>query len=247
MNNTRLYGSSGAFNDNGSKLPSHQNVPRGSPYFYGRQESLLNKIDNPTRVNGFSGYNFPSPYSNPSTNYGVGPQATNVTQEVLSAQDPDVFWEKPILREPTIDNPFMNVMPMDYGAPPLFADYNHYEKSTYPSQKELKVRDMVKNNFENGLIQNADSLLWNRLNSQRQFISQPVGTVPNNQGEFASWLYGINAAAGGVNCKMGSVFVGYGVDYTKDSLACTGNDLPQLTNHGLFGGNLMSSVYNGGN
>lgn len=256
MNNIhsrKLYGPSGAFNDNGAQLPQHQNVPKGSPFFYGRQESLLNKIDNPTKVEkpisfsgNFMGFNFPSPYQNPSLNYGIGPQAANVTQEILSAQDPNVFLEKPILREPTTDNPFMNVMPMDYDAPPLFSDYNHYEKNTYPSQKELKVREMVKNNFNKGLIQNADSLLWERLNSQRQFISQPVGSVPNNQGEFANWLYGVNAEAGGINCKQGSVFVGYGVKYTKDSLACTGFDLPQLTNHGLLNGNLMSSVYGGG-
>lgn len=250
MSNTqRLYGPSGSFGGNGAKLPKHQNVPKGSPLFYGRQESLLNKIDNPTKVNlqgNFMSYNMPSPYTNPSLNYGIGPQAANVTQEVLSAQDPSVFWQKPVLREPTIDNPFMNVMPMDYDAPPLFADYNRYEKSTYPSQKELKVRNMVKNNFEKGLIQNADSLFWERLNSQRQFVSQPVGSVPNNQNEYAQWLYGPNAAAGGVNCKQGSVFVGYGVEYTKDSLSCTGFDISTPTNKGLLNGNLMSSVYGGG-
>lgn len=244
-NQRKLYGPSGSFNDNGAKLPQHYNVPEGSPMFYGRQESLLNKLDNPTRVEkpmsfsgNFMGYNFPSPYQNPALNYGVGPQAANVTQEVLSAQDPDAFWKQPVLREPTTDNPFMNVMPMDYDAPPLYADYNRYEKSTYPSKLELKVRDSVKNNFEKGLIQNADSLLWERLNSQRQFVSQPVGSVPNNQGEFANWLYGTPG-----NCKQGSVFVGYGVEYTKDSLLCNGFNAAEPTNMGLLNGNLMSSVY----
>jgi hypothetical protein len=241
-----LYGASGSFNDNGAKLPQHQNVPKGSPFYYGKQESLLNKSDNPTRVNNFAEYNFPSPYKNPSSNYGIGPQVTNITQEVLSNQDPKSFLKSPVLREPTTDNPFMNVMPMDYDAPPLYADYNRYEKSTNPSRLEQKVRSGVKNNFEKGLIQNADSLLWQRSNSQRQFVSQPVGSVPNNQGEFANWLYGINAAAGGVNCKQGSVYQHYGVEYTKDSLSCTGFDLPQLTNHGLLDGNLMSSVYQSG-
>ncbi len=237
MSQPRLYDSNGAF-DKSNKMPSHQNVPRGSPYFYGRQESLLNKIDNPTRINNFSGYNFPSPYQNPSANYGIGPQAINITQEVLSNQDPDSFQKSPVLREPTTDNPFMNIMPMDYDAPPLYADYNRYEKSTNPSSLELKVRNGVKNNFEKGLIQNADSLLWERLNSQRQFVSQPVGSVPNSQGEFASWLYGTPG-----NCKQGSVFVGYGVEYTNDSLLCNGFNIAEPTNMGLLNGNLMSSVY----
>jgi len=241
MSQPRLYGPSGAFEQK-SRLPRHQNVPKGSRNFYGRQESLLNQLDNPTRINNFSGYNLPSPYQNPSLNYGVGPQAANLTQEVMSSQDPSSFWESPVLREPTTDNPFMNVMPMDYDAPPLFADYNHYEKSTNPSRKELMVRDGVKNNFEKGLIQNADSLLWQRLNSQRQFVSQPVGTVPNNQGEFANWLYGVPGT-----CKQGSVFVGYGVEYTKDSMLCNGFNQAEPTNHGLLNGNLMSSVFGGGN
>src|SRR6185369_13865944 len=117
---------------------------------------------------------FPSPYQNPSLNYGIGPQAANVTQEVLSAQDPDVFWKQPVLREPTRDNPLMNVMPMDYDAPPLFADYVRYENGN--SKNNMKVRELVKNKFEDGLIQNADSLFWERLNSQREFVSQPVGS-----------------------------------------------------------------------
>ncbi len=241
MSQPRLYDYTGAFSKN-NILPQHQNVPKGTPFYYGRQESLLNKMDNPTRVSGFSSYNYPSPYQNPSLNFGVGPQAANLTQEVLSAPNKNVFMESPVLREPTGDNPMMNVMPMDYDAPPLFADYNHYEKSTYPSQKELNIRNEVKNDFNKGLIQNADSKFWERLNSQRQFVSMPVGSVPNNQGEFANWLY---APAGGKVCKQGSVYVGYGVEYTDDSLICNGWNLPVMSNQGLLNGNLMSSVYRG--
>ncbi len=243
MSKTNKYGASGSFGGNGAKLPQHYNVPSGNPLFYGRQESLLNTLDNPTRVNNYMGYNMPSPYRNPITNFGIGPQAINLTQEVLSAPDKESFWKDPVLREPTVDNPFMNVMPLDYDAPPLFADYVHYEKSTYPNKKELRVRSEVKNDFEKGLIQNSDSLLWNRLNSQREFVSQPVGSVPNNQSEFANWLY---SPAQGKVCKQGSVFVGYGVEYTDDSLVCNGWNLPVMSNQGLHDGNLMSSVWGGG-
>jgi len=247
----RLYGPSGSFNDNGVKLPKHQNVPKGSPYFYGKQESLLTQesAGGGGRVNNFQAWNFPpwgSPYTNPSTNFGIGPQAVNVTQEVLEAPNKNVFWESPILREPTKDNPLMNVSPLDYDAPPLFSDYVRYETPGYPSKKDLQVRNLVKNSWEDGLIQNSDSLFFEKLNSQRQFISMPVGGVPNKQDEFAQWLYGVNAGYGGVNCKQGSVFMNYGVAYTDDSKSCTGWDVSTPTNQGLLNGNLMSSVFGGG-
>lgn len=241
--NINLYNYNGSNNDNGIKLPQNYDVPKGTPFFYGKQESLLNKLDNPTRINNFIGYNFPSPYQNPSLNYGVGPQAAKLTQEFLNAPNKNVFTKSPVLREPTRDNPMMNVMPLDYDSPPLFGDYYNYEKNTNPSDKDLEVRSLVKNNFESGLIQNADSLLWNRLNSQRQFNPMPVGSVPSNQSEFANWLY---APAEGLVCKQGSIFQGYGVQYTDDSLACNGWNLPVMSNKGLLDGNLMSSVYGGG-
>lgn len=218
MNKPRLYGASGAINDNGAKL-SHQNKDQN-------------------RASNFMAYNMPSPYRNPSSNYGMGPQIYNTTQEVLNAPDKNVFWKDPVLREPTKNNPFMNVMPMDYDSPSLFSDYNRYEGSSNPSSLQLGVRNEVKNNFEKGLIQNADSLLWNRLNSQRQFISQPVGSVPNNQGEFASFLYGVKNV-----CKHGSIYQGYGVEYTDDSLVCNGFNVAEPTNMGLLNGNFSSSVY----
>jgi hypothetical protein len=240
----KLYGIDGQIS-NDQILPQHYDVPSGTPFYYGKQESLLNKLDNPTRINNFIGYNMPSPYQNPSSNYGVGPQAVNVTQEFLNAPNKSVFMKDPVLREPTRDNPMMNVMPLDYDAPGLFQDYNHYEKSTYPSNNDQKVRNLVKNNFEKGLYMDADSLLWNRLNSQRQFFSEPVGGVPNNQNEFATWLYSPNAEYNGLVCKSGSIFMNYGVDYTNDSLICNGVNSASPTNHGLLNGNLMSSVYRG--
>jgi len=70
----------------------------------------------------------------------------------------------------------------------------------------------------------------------------PVGSVPNNQGEFANWLYGNRFI-----CKHGSVYQHYGIEYTDDSLTCNGFNAAEPTNKGLLNGNLMSSVYGGGN
>lgn len=234
---SNLYGYNGAFSQ--SILPENYSVPDNTNY-YGKQESLLNKLDNPTRINTFLGYNFPSPYQNPMTNFGVGPQAVNFTQEILSDQNKSSLFELPVLRTSTKSNPFMNVMPLDYDSPQLYSDYYKYEDNTYPSKKDLKVREEVKNNFENRLYQNADSLLWERLNSQRQFVSMPVGSVPNKQNEFASFLYGNKNV-----CKQGSVFVHTGVKYTDDSLLCNGFNTGEPTNNGLLDGNFSSSIYHG--
>jgi hypothetical protein len=182
--------------------------------------------------------NFPSPYNQPQYAYGKGPQAANIIQEYTSVPNKDIFNKTPVLREPTLHNPMMNVMPLDYDMQPLFDDYNRYSKKTYPNKRNLEIKEKIKTEFERGLYQDADSLLWNRVNSQRQFVSMPVGSVPNGQSEFAHWLYG-NA---GPLCKMGSVYQNYGLKYTDDSLACNGYNVAEPTNKGLLDGTLMSSV-----
>lgn len=227
----RNYGPTGSFGGNGISLPEHQNISKGK---YGVQRALLHKSDYPSRINTYINYNYPSPYQNPLLNYGLGPQISNLGEEILDTQF-DTLIKDPILREPTKNNPFMNVMPMDYDSPQLFTDYYHYENDN--NKRSLEIRNEVKNTFEDGLIQNADSLLWNRLNSQRQFVSMPVGSVPSNQGEFANFLYGIKN-----NCKAGSIFQHYGVKYTDDSLLCNGYNAAEPTNFGLLNGNFMSSV-----
>jgi len=46
--------------------------------------------------------------------------------------------------------------------------------------------------------------------------------------------------------KNGSIWANYGVQYTDDSLMCTGFDTAEPTNQGLLNGNFMSSVQGGG-
>jgi hypothetical protein len=237
----KLYNTHGSFS-NKSNVPQNYNVPKGSPMYYGQQESLLNLPDNSTGTSTKPAfYGGPSPYDNPKFNYGFGPQAANIEQQYNSAPNKVVFSKKPTLREPTPNNPMMNVSPLDYGMEPVFDNYDRYLTNAYPSKNNQDVKELVKTNFEKGLFQDADSMLWERTNSQRQFVSAPVGSVPNNQGEYASWLWGLPGT-----CKMGSVFQKYGVKYTDDSLLCTaGHSVPPMTNKGLLGGKLMSSVEGG--
>ncbi len=184
--------------------------------------------------------NTPSPYIEPQYNYGYGPQIYDIMHSVDDAPNKGVFSKEPVLREPTVNNPMMNVSPLDYGMKPFFSDYNRYETGAYTDKNKLEVRELVHKNFDNGLFQDADSMLWNRLNSQRQFFSAPVGSVPSDQSEFGNWLYGNKYV-----CKQGSVYQGYGVKYTDDSLTCNGTNASVPTNKGLMGGKLSSSVEGG--
>jgi hypothetical protein len=41
----------------------------------------------------------------------------------------------------------------------------------------------------NGLPRNSDDI-FHRSASSRQFVTNPITTIPNDQGTFAQWLYG---------------------------------------------------------
>lgn len=205
-------------------------IPMGP---YGNsQTGLLYQPNNPVSVKSYSNYGTEvSMFKDPQFAYGSGPLLYRYLEE---PKDNSTY---PSLRNSTKDNPFMNVMPIDYDAKEIYQDYPRYEVSLDPSPKQLETRDSVDTNFETKLWQNEESRLFNRLNSQRQFVSQPVGSVPNKQNEFASWLYSTPG-----NCKASSIYSRYGVKYTDESLLCTGFNAAEPTNQGLLNGNLMSSV-----
>lgn len=132
-------------------------------------------------------------------------------------------------RMPTYDNPMMNVPITAYDQSPLYKNYYHYDGASGP--RALQVQVGVDDRLVAGLFQNPADRLFQRNNSQRQWYSVPVGSVPNDQTEFAQWLYGIAN-----NCKAGSIWDRYGLQYTDDSLMCTGADAgAQLTNFGRMG------------
>jgi hypothetical protein len=81
---------------------------------------------------------------------------------------------------PTKNNPFMNILLTDYVENPT-----RQEACKHDDQYTKK---MVNKYFYNNLFVNVDDLYENR-NSQRQFYTMPVTTIPNKQTEFAQWLY----------------------------------------------------------
>lgn len=82
-------------------------------------------------------------------------------------------------KKPTEDNPFMNIQLHD------FDDNQHVEACDVEDDQINK--DMV-HSFNSKLFMNIDDA-FSRTNSQRQFFTTPNTRIPNNQIEFANWLY----------------------------------------------------------
>ena len=86
---------------------------------------------------------------------------------------------------PTIDNPFMNV---------TMKDYMNYDEEGNLIRKpacdisEVKVKEQVDDLFNNNLYRDTNDI-FGKMNSQRQFFTMPWTTIPNNQDDFAKWLY----------------------------------------------------------
>jgi hypothetical protein len=128
---------------------------------------------------------------------------------------------QPVLRPSTENNPFSNVSIVSYDRPQVFSDY-------YRGPLAKMMEGKTEDNFTKKLYQNPGDKLFERENSQRQYYSVPVGSVPNNQESFAESLYGNKYV-----CKSGSIWMNTGVKYTDDSLVCgSGRSVPFLTNFG---------------
>lgn len=85
---------------------------------------------------------------------------------------------------PTIDNPFMNVQFDDYIKNP-----NREAISKLNNYKNPKLDELVEQKFNYNLYKDVSDI-FDRNNSQRQFYTMPVTTIPNEQTTFAKWLYG---------------------------------------------------------
>jgi hypothetical protein len=131
------------------------------------------------------------------------------------------------LRRPTQNNPFMNVNVTDYDKPQEFKNYNRYKEAVYPTPQTEKTRTDVKKDFIEGLFQDPNGKLFERQNSQREYISQPVGGVPDRQNEFGAWLYSTPGT-----CKEGSIYDRYGVDVPQQ-LLCNGINVASATGLGI--------------
>ena len=101
--------------------------------------------------------------------------------ETPGIDDPNPFIpsEQPICTAPTLNNPFMNVLNNEY-----------VDNPTRPAACEYsEVKEDLEQGFHYNLYQDLGDNIWEKNNSQRQFFTMPYTTIPNNQGDFARWLY----------------------------------------------------------
>ena len=79
---------------------------------------------------------------------------------------------------PTLNNPFMNAMPFDSRT-----------RAAAPYVNTKPLQQAVESNYNYYLMKDASDV-FNHTNGRRQFYTMPSTTYPNNQTEFAMWLYG---------------------------------------------------------
>lgn len=85
-----------------------------------------------------------------------------------------------LYREPTKDNPFMNVLLTDYVDQP--------QRPPAGDVEDPKVKTPMEQLYAKGLFTDVDDI-WGRNNSQRQFYSNPSTTIPNDRDSFMKWCY----------------------------------------------------------
>lgn len=97
----------------------------------------------------------------------------------LYSIDEIIDFQKNTCRRPTQQNPFMN---------PDVTEFNSGDPPAACNADDDDIHDEIKVNFNHNLFQDVDEL-YERVNSQRQFYTLPNTAIPNNQIEFAKWLY----------------------------------------------------------
>jgi hypothetical protein len=89
----------------------------------------------------------------------------------------------------TKNNPFMNVLVTDYKDNPNrdaeISKHVYFDND----DKRQEIQKTIKHNFKNNLYKDVSDV-FGRMNSERQFYTTPITTIPNDQGNFAKWLYG---------------------------------------------------------
>jgi hypothetical protein len=105
-------------------------------------------------------------------------------------------------RKPTVENPFNNI---------VFSDYTDSLNMAEPCNIDDKDVKEMQNLYNSTIFRNIDDV-WERENSQRIFYTMPIKTVPNDQTNFANWLYKT-----GPSCKENSQNCTYYEDPTMSS------------------------------
>jgi hypothetical protein len=147
-----------------------------------------------------------SGYIDSDGNYKLGPNYSDIdyvdyVKKQKKNKQKKVSWEKDQLyrkdtcRKPTVENPFANI---------AFSDYLDAEKLAEPcNADDPQVSNQMQNLYNSSIFRNLSDV-WERENSQRMFYTTPIQTIPNNQTDFANWLYKT-----GPSCKENTEYCTY--------------------------------------
>ena len=132
-----------------------------------------------------------SGYIDSDGQYKIGPNHTDINyfdyiNEQNNKKNKKVSWEKEQLynksncRKPTVENPFGNI---------VFSDYIDSQNLAEPCNVDNEdIQNNMQNLYNSSIYRNLSDV-WERENSQRMFYTLPIQTVPNDQTDFANWLY----------------------------------------------------------
>lgn len=81
---------------------------------------------------------------------------------------------------PTKENPFMNILIPEYVENP--------QRGPAASHDSVEIKKEVERYFNENLYRDVDDI-WGKSNSQRQWYTNPVTTIPNDRDAFMEWCY----------------------------------------------------------
>ena len=108
-------------------------------------------------------------------------------------------------KEPTVDNPLMNLLATD----------NYHKSLPACLNSEKDIQSKIDNNFKENLYLDTNTIYNNRTN-QRSFYTMPNTKPANDQTAFAKWLYHIPISC--EESKSGKLTLHRACSYTQKSL-----------------------------
>jgi len=114
-------------------------------------------------------------------------------RDVINEYVPDIIGERE-RTHPTPSNPFMNVLLTDIGDNP----YRPPARNT----GSMEVKEELDSYFQTMFADDPGDV-FNHTSSQRNWVTMPSTTIPNDQASFANWLYRVP----GQTCKEGNMSV----------------------------------------
>lgn len=99
----------------------------------------------------------------------------------IFSPNPYIPENQPKCIKSTRDNPFGNVLLNEYTDNPT-------RPPACPADTPEEKAEIEKN-WSFNLYRDIDDAIWDRNNGQRQWVTNPSTTIPNDQGAFVNWLY----------------------------------------------------------